>query len=43
MGVGVNDIIMSDVLRGIGLTESSSSVLPFLDISANRGVFIMNQ
>jgi hypothetical protein len=31
VGVGVNAIIMSDVLYGIGLVESASSALSFLD------------
>ena len=38
MGAGVNAIIMSDVLYGIGLAESASSALPCLAITANRGV-----
>jgi hypothetical protein len=35
VGDGVNGIIMSDVLYGIGLTESVSSPLPCLVITTN--------
>jgi hypothetical protein len=35
VGTGVNVIIMSDVLYGMGLAESSFSVLPYLDITVS--------
>ena len=35
VGAGVNGIIMSDVLYGIGLVESVSSTFPCLPITSN--------